>query len=508
MQRCSLALNDTVAAAALHEELRSDYARVLDADGAHGLTHSYLRLARRRLPASYGSSGEPDSAAISTGFAVVGQWIAGVLAGELPLHPGTAMAAGAIRALVRRYDNNRDISGLLADLDQVEERADFIAAYDRLLETAVVRADATYLSGLGEGGRSWFAVLRPRADGQIAGVLLDLDRLADATLRTPAGEQVRAAGFGLTLFDTEFTAEFERRFSRAVRLVSPIDAWGYRLHMGLYSRDEPFVFSHYRNRNALAVAGIAFLAGTIGLGAWVLARETAREAQTASLQSEFVANVSHELRTPLTSIRLYAETLLLGRHRSDEQRQQYLQTIMRESQRLGRMVANILEFSRMQSGRRAWAIEAVDAAAVIDASVEEFQPMLQEQGFLLQMDIDTDVPPVKVDPEALETVVTNLLSNAIRYSPERREIEVRLMATDEQVTLEIADRGIGIPTAEVTKVFAKYERASNAAGVATGTGLGLALVAGIAASHGGTVVCHARDGGGTVFRLTLPAARS
>jgi signal transduction histidine kinase len=507
LQRARVAIGDTAQTLELHNILRGQYVQTLDPDGAHPLTLSYLRQARRRLPTTRTDGTLADSNEVDVGLASITEWVTGVLVGDIPLHPGSALAAREFRAAVHRRRWDRDVVSLQADLDRIERRADFIVAYDRLLETAVVRPEGTYLSGLGAGGRSWFAVLQPPSEGITRGVVLNLDGLAEATLSTPVGAQLLVAGFGLVLFDADFTAEFERRYARQVHIIAPVDSRNYRLNVGLYARDEPFVFAHYRNRNASVMAGILLLAGAIGLGAYVLVRETARERQTAHLQAEFVSNVSHELRTPLTSIRMYAETLLLERYRTDEQRQQYLQTIMRESQRLSRMVGNILDFSRMASGRKSWDFVDTDVAATLRTAMEEFEPMLVEQGFVVEVVIADSLPIVRADPDALETAVANLLSNAIRYSPERKDIRVSLQSTAGQIVLEVADRGVGIPQGESRLVFEKYQRASNAAAVATGTGLGLALVAGIAESHSGTVQVLPREGGGSLFRLALPIQR-
>jgi signal transduction histidine kinase len=145
------------------------------------------------------------------------------------------------------------------------------------------------------------------------------------------------------------------------------------------------------------------------------------------------------------------------------------------------MVVNILDFSRMESGRKTWDFADTDVAGIVRSALEEFEPMLVEQGF----DVDVAIPDgpliVRADPEALETAVANLL--------------------------DVADRGVGIPAGESSLIFEKYQRASNAAATATGTGPVLALVAGIAQSHSGTVQVLPREGGGSLFRFTLPTHR-
>ena len=332
--------------------------------------------------------------------------------------------------------------------------------------------------------------------------------MGELLLNSDVGSEFSASGFGASLFDVDGIREFERQHRDAVRVVAPASSIAYRLNIGLYSRDQPLVFSHYRNRNLLVVGGIGLLAGSIVLGVYVMMRETTRELQTARLRSEFVANVSHELRTPLTSIRMYAETLLLGRYRSEQPRQDYRTTVMRESQRLSRMVGNILDFSRMESGRKTYELASGDLASIITATLEEFEPVLDEQEFEVAVDIDDPMPTIEFDAEAMATAVANLLSNAIKYSLERKELKIWVGATAGTAIVEVADRGIGVPVDEYRSIFGKYQRARNATAAATGTGLGLALVAAIVEAHDGRVEVESRTGGGSLFRITLPLERS
>jgi signal transduction histidine kinase len=497
MGRAALAAGDEEGVDGSHRRLH-DLADVLDADGAHPLTLSYLRQARRFAE---------DSTGART-VELVESWRRAILEGSLPLHPGTRLAARELDLALRRYRWQIERPDLRLDLNRVGRLADFVAAYDRLLETAVVRPEATYLCGMGPGGRTYVAVLRPGADGGLRGAVVDLEALAGQLLTGDAGEALRAGGFGLILFDADDTAEFERRYGDDLRGVFGASTAIYRLNFGIFAHDQPFVFDHARNRNALLVTGVAFLAAAIGLGLWVLLRETGREVTTARLRSEFVANVSHELRTPLTSIRMYTETLLFDRVRSDEQRRSYLQTLMRESQRLSRMVGNILDFSRMESGRKSFELAEVDVEPVVRTTLEEFEPVFEEQGVAVVVEVAEGLPVIRADAEALETVVANLVGNAIKYSVDHRRIDITLGTADRFLVLEVADRGVGIPHGEHQTVFEKFRRASNAPDVATGTGLGLALVDGIVASHGGTVEALPRAGGGSRFRVHLPLTRS
>lgn len=488
---------DTLGAADAHRRLE-EYARFLDADGAHPLTLSTMRRV-----ASFAS----DSTDTRTAE-LIARWVRAVLADEIPLHSGTGLAVNRFASSLRRRQRQSDRPALHADLDRVTQRADFVTAYDQLLETALVRPEATYFCARGPMGGTLFAVARPTDDGGAVGARIDLQGLSEVILSGDAGQNLQNAGFEVVLFGVDDTNEFERRYGEAVRLVTTASSTTHRLNLGVVSRDQPFVFEHYRNRSALLVGGIALLAGAIALGVWVVLRETTREVQTAQLRSEFVANVSHELRTPLTAIRMYAETLLSDRVTSDEQRRDYLRTMMRESQRLSRMVGNILDFSRLESGRKSFEFAELDVSQPVLDTLEEFEPVFEEQGFDVDIDIQPDLPMIRADSEALSTAVANLVGNAVKYAAEDRQISVRVLADARYVCIEVADRGIGVPADERRTIFDKYRRASNAAGRATGTGLGLALVAGIVESHHGKIEVRPRAGGGTVFCLRLPLMRS
>jgi signal transduction histidine kinase len=177
---------------------------------------------------------------------------------------------------------------------------------------------------------------------------------------------------------------------------------------------------------------------------------------------------------------------------------------MQESQRLSRMVGNVLDFSRMESGRKTYDFVELDLGAVVRNTLEEFRPVLNQGGFVLALQIPESPPAVRGDGEAIATAVANLMSNAVKYSKDRKEIGVTVAAVAGAAQVEIADRGVGISSEEQTRIFEKFHRAPSAGNTATGTGLGLALVKGIAEAHGGSIDCRSRKGGGTAFALRLP----
>ncbi len=278
-----------------------------------------------------------------------------------------------------------------------------------------------------------------------------------------------------------------------------------------------------RRRRLQGLGLLAAVTAVLGLGGAFAWRSVRREVEVARLREDFVSNVSHELRTPLAMIRLYAETLAAGRIPTEARRQQYVETIVTESERLSRLVDNVLAFSRSDHGDRAAALRPLDVGALAAGVAERYRPVLAASGVALTVDAAAGLPPVSADADALAEALVNLLDNAAKYGvaaattpagpDEARSGEVALTvrADARRVVVEVADRGPGLAAADRERVFEPFVRvqapsADGLAHTARGTGLGLALVRRIAEAHGGTATAHARTGGGALFRLTLPAA--
>ena len=230
-----------------------------------------------------------------------------------------------------------------------------------------------------------------------------------------------------------------------------------------------------------------------------------RELKLSRLKSDFVANVSHELKTPLALIRLFAETLELGRVPTEEKKQQYHRIINKESRRLTQLINNILDFSRIEAGRKEYRLVRTDLAAVVRDVVDAYRFPIEHQGFTLDLAVAEDLPEMETDPEALSQALINLLNNALKYSPERKTIAVSVRREGDRVLVSVADRGIGIPKAEQKRIFEKFYRVESSLVHATkGSGLGLALVQHITEAHGGRVEVTSAPGEGSTFTLSLP----
>ena len=255
---------------------------------------------------------------------------------------------------------------------------------------------------------------------------------------------------------------------------------------------------------ALLIAAL-FLAALGGaLWSW---RSVTRERELATLKIDLVSRVSHELKTPLALVRMYGETLSLGRARDPSQAAEFGGIIAREAERLTALIQRILDFSRQQAGTLTYAPTVLDLGQHLRRVVEDYSPHLASRGVFVVDELPSDIL-VKVDANALESAVVNLLENAAKYGREgetEHEVDLALAEADGVATVEVRDHGRGIPAEDRERVFDGFYRGSNAAEV-RGAGLGLNLVRHFARAHGGDVVAAPRDGGGTVMRLTLPLA--
>lgn len=242
-------------------------------------------------------------------------------------------------------------------------------------------------------------------------------------------------------------------------------------------------------------------------GAFFLARSVARDTEQAAERMRFVSRVSHELKTPLALIKMYAETVLLGRARGQQDPQRCASIISREADRLTTMIERVLDFSRSEAGTLRYSKERVDVSDLLLSVSDEYRPRADDQGARLVVTFE-DQLWVEADPEAMQAAIVNLLENAVKYTPQSapdRTVEVDIHSEGDRAILEVRDRGIGIPEGERQRVFAGFFRASNA-GEVRGFGLGLSLVRHFVEHHDGKVEALGREGGGTIIRMSLPRA--
>jgi nitrogen-specific signal transduction histidine kinase len=261
-------------------------------------------------------------------------------------------------------------------------------------------------------------------------------------------------------------------------------------------------------RRTLLLFVVASGACLLVAGWYFILRGISREIRVARLQSDFVGAVSHEFRSPLTSLRHIADLLASDRIPSDERRRRAYDVLVNETDRLGRLVEELLDFGRLQAGKVVFDRRPVEVTAFVRDVVHDFEGRPEAGAHRLRLAVEETRAVVFADREAIARAFWNLLDNAVKYSPAGSSVSIALTArhADQTVSIAVGDEGPGIPRDEQARIFERFVRGADAvAGRIRGTGLGLAMAQEIARAHGGRVDVASAPRAGSVFTLILPA---
>lgn len=241
------------------------------------------------------------------------------------------------------------------------------------------------------------------------------------------------------------------------------------------------------------------------IGTVIIIRNIQNTVKVAQLKSDFVRNVSHEIRTPLSLIKLYSETLMLGRLASEEKKQHYYKVIHSESGRLTYLVNSILDFSKIEANRKTYEPERTELNQLVEQVYANYNHTFREKGVEHELVLASEKLDVMIDPQAFSEALSNLIENAIKYGGEHKYLMLKVRADKRFAMLDVTDHGIGIPLHEQDQIFNNFYRIEAALTQNTrGTGLGLSLVKHIVEAHDGKVLVNSMEGKGSTFTLKLP----
>lgn len=244
-------------------------------------------------------------------------------------------------------------------------------------------------------------------------------------------------------------------------------------------------------------------------GAIIVLRDITDRLKMDNMQTDFVANVSHELKTPLTSIKGYTETLLNGGIADEEMALDFLSIINSETDRMNRLVKDILQLSRLDTGQQKWDFTETDLAALVRIALKKIEVQAKKKSQLINAIFNPELSVfIEIDRDKIEQVVLNILSNSVKYTREKGRIDVDILCTERDVKVIVLDNGMGIPEKELSRVFERFFMVNRArTGQAVGTGLGLAISKQIVEGHNGNISIESIFGKGTKVTISLPFPR-
>jgi two-component system phosphate regulon sensor histidine kinase PhoR len=303
----------------------------------------------------------------------------------------------------------------------------------------------------------------------------------------------------------------------------PTTLYNWRVQVSPLASEE--LAARVQNRRLLEITMVSLSCIVIVVGAIAIVLVAEKERRISALKSEFVANVSHELKTPLALVRMFAEMLQSGRVSTDAKKQEYLDIIVRESERLSALIENVLDFARLERGRGSYEFTEGDVGDAVARAANVYRYRAEREGVKLVLDVEPSLPRARIDERAIQLAVINLVDNALKYAPGGETITVRARADDggrgasgsgAGVRVDVSDQGPGVAPEDRQRIFERFVRLPGSreekSGEKTrspvrGSGIGLALVKHIAESHGGRAWVESTLGNGSTFTFTIPGWR-
>jgi signal transduction histidine kinase len=272
-----------------------------------------------------------------------------------------------------------------------------------------------------------------------------------------------------------------------------------------YQQEPPILEAFLTSWRSIYFYMFLLIAGILVFGLTFTIRAIAHELELVKMKSDFVSTISHEFKSPLTSIRQLAEMLKNNRVRSEDRQHRYYDILVEQSERLSLLIDNILDFSKMEEGKKEFLFEETNIGELLQEIVSTIQDRVRHEGFVIQAKMSTPLPCIEIDRTAITQAFNNLIDNAIKYSGKTKKVFVHVFTKDQHLVIAVQDFGIGIKKEELNKVFERFYRGGDElTRTVKGSGLGLTLVKQIVEAHHGTVHVESELGHGSTFSIRLP----
>jgi len=417
-----------------------------------------------------------------------------------------------IKLIVKKEDNNslnklgefkKSVKNIIYENQPIVERLlTYKKAGYRKLEP--IKSDTTI-----NGSILMFIEETPEGASRITGMVIDPKEFTYRIL-SPKLQEVAQQEFLISVFNRAENYQFNSSRDFKVGEVQQSKAlWifpNYQIGISLVGQTIEDLVQERALTNILL---IGLLTIVLILGVWIVYRNIKKEVELAQIKSDFVSNVSHELRTPLSLISMFSETLEMDRVKTEEKKKEYYSIISQEANRLSKIVNSILNFSKMEAGKRQYNFVDSYLNDVAENVYRSYKFHLEQKGFTFSIVKDESIPIIKIDEEAISEAIVNLVDNAVKYSNTSKEIIIRTGMENNNAYVQVEDKGIGIPEKDQKKVFEKFFRVSsgNVHNV-KGSGIGLSIVKHIVDAHKGKIELRSEVNKGSKFKLLLPLSKA
>jgi len=363
------------------------------------------------------------------------------------------------------------------------------------------------------GGNTYLVSILGEREGngkQVAGMwglLLDSEQLKTHLLQPVIQQQASPENIGWIIRDRDGVEILKSDISAPAPMTTRTNFIGNFPPWSLefYQQNPPLFETLLTSRRGIYLYMFILLAGILIFGLTLTVRIVSHEIELGKMKSDFVSTVSHEFKSPLTSIRQLSEMLQTGRVRSEERRQRYYDVLLEQSERLSLLIDNILDFAKMEEGKKEFEFRTVEMGPLLEELVSTIQQQVRHEGFTVEAKFDNSLPSIQADRAAIIQAITNLIDNGIKYSAGAKKVCVHGFTENQYLIIAVQDFGVGIKPEEIDKVFERFYRGGNElTRTVKGSGLGLTLVKQIVQAHHGTVHVESEPGRGSTFSIRLP----